>query len=101
MTDQSNELSCHVEFFFGGIVRIFDEGLWYGDPYRIACPFKFVAPGEVELIGLNVKPKPSEWKAAVRVMRGYGLTAIMQRKSGANPGRREMRGGRSGEAMVD
>jgi len=85
--DGDGVLPVHVEYFVGGLVRVFDHGLWYGDPYRIAFPFKYVDLNTIEGMGLCATPTPSEFKAVVQECRKRDLTLHIQRVTGAMRGR--------------
>lgn len=65
------------------IVRVFDDGSEYGDPYRWACEAVLVQPSVVELRGAMRAPTPAEWRAIYAALResGYAL-AIWRRADG-------------------
>lgn len=46
----------------------------YGEPYTWAATVRYLSPSVVEIIGAIRAPSPSEWRAAVRVLRASGIT---------------------------
>lgn len=45
----------------------------YGEPYTWAATLRYDSPTSVEILGVTRAPTPSEWRAAVRTMRAYGI----------------------------
>lgn len=80
---------AHVEFFDGGLIRIFEDGAEFGiDPYVNAIPFKILSadPLVIEFKGV-VKPLTSDQVRAMKQeLRSRGVTAMRLRACGATPG---------------
>jgi hypothetical protein len=69
-----------------GVIRVFDQGKAYGDPYRFIITVKWLDPETVELIGATQAPTPSEWRAIKEALIAGGVKFVTWvRKSGANP----------------
>ena len=81
-----------VQRFRGGLIRVFKDDAKYGDPYTYAFTFKEIEDGLVEVVGVHgLPPTLSEGKAMLKAAKEAGLTVMKNRRSGANPGMREIR----------
>lgn len=55
----SKEHTCHLEII-SGILRVFPEGLAYGDPYIYSCCLKGISPTDCEIVGALRSPTLTE-----------------------------------------
>ena len=77
--------TAHIEPL-AGVVRVFDAGLSYGDPYRFAVTVRWINHDTVEFVGALRAPAPSEWRAIRTALMEFGVrNVVWVRKSGANP----------------
>ena len=77
--------TAHIEPL-AGVVRVFDAGRSYGDPYRFAVTVRWINRQTVELVGAIRAPAPSEWRAIRDALLAAGVSSVvMVRKGGANP----------------
>lgn len=78
-----------IEFFDGGVIRIFEDGAEFGtDPYVNAVPFKVLShdPLMIEFKGV-VKPlSPAQVRAMKKALRARQASAMRLRICGAKPG---------------
>lgn len=99
---QNHQPWAHVEWFAGGLLRVFGGESEFGQPYRYAIPFKIVEPHvepvtdarAIEFVGASRQanvPRPSEWRAMREVMRDLGVTMRFERRGGVHPGTRNVR----------
>ena len=76
----------HAEFEpLAGVVRIFEDGNSYGDPYVWISSIRFINNKTVEIVGTLSAPKPSTWKAILRMAQDMGIERIIftrKRKDG-------------------
>ena len=87
-----------IERFSGGVIRLFKDDSSYGDPYEYALAFRNVDEDTIEVVGVfsnergqsNV-PLPHQCRVIRKLVREDGLRVVVERKSGANQGRREVR----------
>jgi len=63
------------------ILRIFEDGKGYGDPYEFSATVRWVTPKKVEILGVLRAPKLSEWKAIRRCLLSYGVEEILINKA--------------------
>jgi hypothetical protein len=77
--------TAHIEPL-AGVIRVFDCGRSYGDPYRYAVTVRWLDRQTVELVGALRAPAPSEWRAIRDALVAAGVArVVMIRKGGANP----------------
>lgn len=56
----------------------------YGEPYTWAATVRYLSPDEVEIVGAQRAPTPSEWRAMRTVLRKSGVRwVIFLRHKGA------------------
>jgi hypothetical protein len=55
------------------LIRVGGE---YGEPYSWVATIRYVSPTDVEIVGAQRAPKPSEWKAACLVMKDAGIFRV-------------------------
>lgn len=83
-----------IEFFDGGVIRIFEDGAEFGqDPYVNAIPFRIIStdPLIIEFKGVVKSLSPSQVRAMKTALRARHATAVRVRMCGANPGVKEFR----------
>jgi len=97
-TKRHAEPWAHVEWFAGGLVRVFDGGTEFGQPYRYAIPFRIMEP-HIEPVtdprvvrflgvsGIPNVPRPSEWRAIRDTLCGLGVQMQMERRTGCGVSR--------------
>jgi hypothetical protein len=87
---------AQIETFSGGIIRVFEDGAVYGEPYDYCLPFRQVDEQTIEMVGVfsngkqNNVPLPHQWRAIRAAAHEAGLTITRCRRGGANPGNREV-----------
>lgn len=80
---------AHVEYFDGGIIRVFDDAARYGEPYLYSMTFKVLDdPQCVEFVGATRAPTFSQLRAIVQELRSRGIRVRRLRHSGAQCGER-------------
>ena len=90
-------MTCaHIERFgscerqCSGVMRIFEDGVEWGDPYRYAFPFRMVDDHTIELYGIVGRaPTIAEVRALATECRRRGWKVIWDRKCGTMPGLHE------------
>jgi hypothetical protein len=75
-----------VEYFDGGIIRVFNDARKYGEPYSYCVAFKNVSEGLIEFVGATQAPTPSQWRAIMTALRKQGIRGLIRRRGGAAPG---------------
>ncbi len=79
---------CHESC--SGLIRIYEDGQVWGDPYRYAFPFRMVDDHTIELYGVAGRaPTIAEVRALADECRRRGWRVNFDRKCGARPGRHE------------
>jgi hypothetical protein len=74
-----------------GLIRIFEDGQEFGEPYRYAFPFRVVDDETIEIYGVAGRaPTASEARAMLRAVRERGWRVSWRRVEGARPGKHEM-----------
>jgi hypothetical protein len=63
------------------ILRIFEDGAGYGDPYEFSATIRWITPSRVEILGVLRAPKLSEWKAINNCLRSHGVKDILINKA--------------------
>ena len=53
---------AHLEHL-SGVVRVFEDGRDFGDPYCFAATVRWKDPTTVEILGITKPPVPSDWRA--------------------------------------
>lgn len=66
--------------FISSIIRIFEDGKGYGDPYEFSATIRWITPRRVEIIGILRAPKLSEWKAMNNCLRSHGVEDVIINK---------------------
>jgi len=59
------------------IIRVFEEGDSYGDPYEFSVTVRWITPKRVEILGAVRAPKPSEWRAIQECLHSYGAEELL------------------------
>jgi hypothetical protein len=54
----------------------------YGDPWTWAAVLRYDSPFKVEVEGVDRAPSPSEWRAALKVLRAHGVTEVYFHRAG-------------------
>jgi hypothetical protein len=71
-----------------GLLRVFDDGAQFGDPYIWSCTVKHLDEHSVELCGVCKPVTPSIWRAIRDLLVSEGVTqAHFDRHAGAKMGR--------------
>ena len=78
----------HVEWYDGGLVRVFEDHQQFGDPYQYVMPFKKVDDETVELVGVTRPPTISQARAILLALQREGLRIRKFRFRGAMTGYR-------------
>jgi hypothetical protein len=79
----------HVEFFNGGLIRVFDDGAVFGEQYRYSLAFKRHGEEVIEYVGAYQTPTFSQARTILAATRQVGLRPIRVRLTGARTGVRE------------
>ena len=89
----SGQLWAHVERVgfceesCSGLIRIFEDGQTWGDPYRYAFPFRMVDHHTIELYGIAGRaPTPAESRAMLAECKRRGWSVMRHRRAGARLG---------------
>jgi hypothetical protein len=70
-----------------GLIRIYEDGDTWGDPYRYAFPFRMVADDTIELYGIAGRaPTIEEARTMLAEVKQRGWRVVRERKSGWKPG---------------
>ena len=68
--------SAHLEMI-GGIIRVFDEGQKFGDPYEYCITLRTLSHDKVEMIGVTVSPSPSQWRAIYKCLKDHNFKSFV------------------------
>ncbi len=69
---------CRANFEpLAGVLRVFADASKYGDPYQWSATVRFLDIRTVELMGILRAPKPSEWRAVMKLFAGMGVEKIV------------------------
>lgn len=63
------------------IIRVFKDDLRYGDPYEFSATVRWINPKQVEVLGTQRAPRPSEWRAMQECLHSYGAEELIIMKS--------------------
>ncbi len=66
------------------IIRVFRDGLGYGDPYEFSATIRWISPTRVEVLGIQRAPKPSEWRAITECLHSHGGEELLISRSTAD-----------------
>jgi hypothetical protein len=66
---------AHIEYFDGGIIRVFDDASAYGEPYLFSIAFRISDgdPQMIELVGVTRAPTTQQLRAIVTELRSRGI----------------------------
>jgi len=74
-----------------GLIRVFEDGQVFGDEYLYAMKFVKHDENTIEFVGVTKPaPTPSQGKAILAAVRAKNWRVLKDRKTGANPGVREV-----------
>jgi len=80
----------HCEGKCSGLIRIFEDGQEWGDPYRYVFPFRMIDEKTIELYGvIGRAPTIGEVRAMAEACRARGWRVVFQRQCGVKPGLHE------------
>lgn len=76
-------MHAHIEPLTS-LIRVFDEGTEFGDPYRYCVTAKWHDRETVELVGTLRAPLPSERRAIMSALKSQGVKRVFfdRRKPG-------------------
>lgn len=85
---------AQIETFPGGIIRVFEDGAVYGDPYEYCLCFEVQQDNKtVEIKGVyrnshgqDSRPRPHQWRAIKNAFKAAGMKIVYERMTGARPG---------------
>lgn len=69
-------MHANVEFL-SAVVRVWDDGKSYGDPYQWAMTVRWISRDEVEILGVTLPPSIGQFKAAMRELRLLGVASVV------------------------
>lgn len=69
------------------VLRVFEDGQAYGDPYSWCCTVQWLDRHTVQLCGVLKAPTPTQWRAIDTALARLGVTHVrFERKAGARQG---------------
>ena len=63
-----------------GVIRVFDNGRVYGDPYTWSATCRFIDRRTVEIMGAIKGPTKTEWRAVLSCFAEMGVVAVTYKR---------------------